>query len=383
VTEGAGRPGRAEQPTLSVCVPTFDRAELLALALHSLCSQVGELEGVVEIVVSDNCSSDDTADVVARMRESCPITYHRNERNIGQRNLVEVVRHASGEYCWIVGDDDMVARGALPLVVDALRANPDVDYFLVNFALRPVSERDRLIRDHDSEFSPSLVDCVCREPGQRRVDSWEELFDIETVCPSELFTAMVCNVLRRSRWLEYARTLRFGGAPVVSAADRTLDDTFPHVKVIAQAMAGRPAYYIGHPCVLMGQGSQEWLSDWPVISMVGINDALDLYEQLGVDLRRLEVLRESFFRQSMRFMPLIGAKRDLPCLRDFSFSRFAWRNRRYWYIAAPLLLRRLESVTRRRAKAVLPTPLFGVASTSWRFIMHRGGRGGEQAGDKA
>jgi len=380
----ATRPaGGGEKPTLSICVPTFNRAGLLTLALQSLCSQMGEVDGAVEIVVSDNCSSDDTPDVVARMQGSCPITYHRNEHNTGQRNLVEIVRHARGEYCWIVGDDDMVARGALPVIVDALRANPDVDYVLLNFATRPISERDRLIRERRSEFAPALVDCFCKEPGQRRVDSWEELFDVETTCPSELFTSIVCSVSRTRRWLEYVETLRFGGAPVVSAADRTLDDTFPHVKVIAQAMIRRPAYYIGHPCVLMGQGSQEWWSDWPVISMAGINEALDLYEQLEVDERRMRVLWESFFRQSVRFVPLVGQKRHLPCLRDFSFARFAWRNRRRWSIAGPILMRRFESEVRKRSRACLPGPVYEVVSAGWRRLLRRGGVGGEEAGDRA
>ena len=88
-------------PVLSVAIPTYNRAETLRRQLGSLLGQIVGCQEDVEVVVSDNASSDGTASVVAEMREHSPgIRYVRNEANLGaNRNIdaaVRACRHASG-----------------------------------------------------------------------------------------------------------------------------------------------------------------------------------------------------------------------------------------------------------------------------------------------
>ena len=62
----------------------------------------------------------------------------------------------------------------------------------------------------------------------------------------------------------------------------------------------------------MGQGGQEWLSDWPAITITGMNQALLLYERLGLEPERLRRLWRSHFVRALEFMPLIGRHRRRP-----------------------------------------------------------------------
>ncbi len=72
---------------VSICIPTRNRAEHLKNCLDSLVCQPEFLEGKVEIVVSDNASTDDTADVVKiYLGQYKNIVYNRNPHNMGHIN---------------------------------------------------------------------------------------------------------------------------------------------------------------------------------------------------------------------------------------------------------------------------------------------------------
>lgn len=72
------------QPLLTIAIPTYNRAEKLEVLLEQLTADTAYDPTRVEIVVSDNASTDHTAQVVARFAD---IRYHRNETNIGYGNF--------------------------------------------------------------------------------------------------------------------------------------------------------------------------------------------------------------------------------------------------------------------------------------------------------
>jgi len=370
----------SDKPLLSICIPTFSRADLLEPMLESLCPQVAELEGEVEIVVSDNCSPDRTPDVVAAAQGVWPISYFRNDRNVGSPNMLLAVERARGEYCWLLGDDDMVAQGSLRRIIDTIHDQPDVGFIFLNYAIERVEVRDKLIREEGSRYEPPLERCICTDGESRRLDSWERLFDIAGPARCQLNTSLSSGAFRRCVWLKYCGTLRFNGAPHVSAMDRHVDDLFPHLKIWAQAFTGRPVFYVGSPNFLMGSGGQPWLSDWPVISMMGINEALELYEELGFDGARMRRLWRSFFEHCAAYMPVIGGSRDMPCLDDFSFVGFAWRNRRRRDVLARVVARRSVDQARTWLASKVPPPLWAPIRGTYRAAREaamraRGGTG--------
>lgn len=105
------------KPLLSLCIPTYNRAKFLNELINKIGSQIQELENpeLIEFIVSDNCSTDDTSDVVKRYIENgINIRYIRNERNLGMDgNFVSCFKKASGSYIWLLGDDDYLYPGVL------------------------------------------------------------------------------------------------------------------------------------------------------------------------------------------------------------------------------------------------------------------------------
>lgn len=105
--------------TLTICIPTYNRSECLRECLSSVLSSVAGHENEIEIVISDNASTDDTRNIVRGFEESHPwIRYHRNEKNIGaERNFYLLATLARGDYIWIFGDDDKMEHDAVGRVL--------------------------------------------------------------------------------------------------------------------------------------------------------------------------------------------------------------------------------------------------------------------------
>jgi hypothetical protein len=111
----------SERPLLSFAIPTYNRAKCLDQLLGVLLNQL-DGESRVEVIVSDNASTDNTPTVVKMYRQQgLPIRYLRNETNCGPDfNILQCYEQAVGKYVWIFGDDDLIAPGTINRVLHAL-----------------------------------------------------------------------------------------------------------------------------------------------------------------------------------------------------------------------------------------------------------------------
>jgi glycosyltransferase involved in cell wall biosynthesis len=117
-------------PVLSVCIMTYNRAEVLRETLDSVLPQVTGLAGV-EVLVSDNASPDHTEEV---MRDYCAryptLRYSRNPTNVGfDGNVVACIENATGEYVAFCSDDDLAPPDLFPtLLKELIEIKPIVAY---------------------------------------------------------------------------------------------------------------------------------------------------------------------------------------------------------------------------------------------------------------
>jgi abequosyltransferase len=114
------------RPILTIAIPTFNRFAYLELCLQQFLPDA-ELfaNGTVELLVSDNCSTDQTAEAVAGFADrGLNIRSIRNAQNIGSdANIAQCFNEASGRYVQILGDDDLYLPGKLKYTVGLLREN--------------------------------------------------------------------------------------------------------------------------------------------------------------------------------------------------------------------------------------------------------------------
>lgn len=100
---------------LTIAIPTYNRCNLLRQTLDSIIEQRGE---GVEIIVSDNASTDGTEEMMRKYREEHNIRYFRNAENLGMdRNFLNCLQKAEGDYIHLLSDDDILLPGAIDKIL--------------------------------------------------------------------------------------------------------------------------------------------------------------------------------------------------------------------------------------------------------------------------
>lgn len=95
---------------ISICIPQYNRIEYLIKSLDELQNQS---YSNFEVVISDDCSQDDTTNQIKEYIKysKYPITYFRYDQNQGyDRNLRKSMELAIGDYCFILGNDDTLSH---------------------------------------------------------------------------------------------------------------------------------------------------------------------------------------------------------------------------------------------------------------------------------
>ena len=128
-------------PLLSICIPTYNRHLLLINTVNMLIHQINgnSLNDHVEIIISDNASTDDTlgsCKVLVENNLNVSIRHFRNPSNIGfDRNCLAATKFASGEFVWLMSDDDKLNDDAIIKIYDSLKENSDVVFAFINYSL--------------------------------------------------------------------------------------------------------------------------------------------------------------------------------------------------------------------------------------------------------
>ncbi|WP_237152550.1 glycosyltransferase family 2 protein [Oryzibacter oryziterrae] len=96
------------QPLLSICVPTYNRRDLLQRNIDFHLERFGALGISFEIVVANDCSTDGTADYLASIADPRVRAFTRARNSGFLDNYAFVMRRAQGKYAVFLGDDDLL-----------------------------------------------------------------------------------------------------------------------------------------------------------------------------------------------------------------------------------------------------------------------------------
>ncbi len=114
---------KSARPRVTVAIPTFNRADKTLPA--TLRSAVAQTYPNLEIVVSDNCSTDATEAVVRSFGDH--IRYVRQAENLGLNgNLNACMDLAQGDYVLVLHDDDLIDADFVESCMDAVADSTSV-----------------------------------------------------------------------------------------------------------------------------------------------------------------------------------------------------------------------------------------------------------------
>jgi glycosyltransferase involved in cell wall biosynthesis len=116
------RPSRS--PLVTIAIPTYNRANsYLPQALRSAC---GQTYSNLDIVVADNCSSDDTEAIVRDFADS-RVRYFRHPVNIGAHaNFKFCLEQGRGDYFLLLQDDNLIDEDFIDVCMRAAHYRRDI-----------------------------------------------------------------------------------------------------------------------------------------------------------------------------------------------------------------------------------------------------------------
>ncbi|MBD2610276.1 glycosyltransferase family 2 protein [Nostoc punctiforme FACHB-252] len=125
---------------LTIAIPTYNRAVLLDKQLAWLAQAIKGFEDECEILVSDNCSTDNTQEIIKKWQNTLSnITFNSNKnyKNLGVvKNIMYCLNSATTKYVWTIGDDDPIQDRAIAYVIDKLRLHENLSLLFLNFSGR-------------------------------------------------------------------------------------------------------------------------------------------------------------------------------------------------------------------------------------------------------
>lgn len=142
------------RPIVSFCIPTYNRAPYLEATLKSYVS-CSCFDNRVEIVISDNHSTDDTQRICEEYAQKYPnIKYFRNEENINDANFPLVLNRGTGEYLKLMNDNIFITEDGMQsfvALIESMKEKRTPIFFSSNYFNH--AKEDVIILNTPDEFA--------------------------------------------------------------------------------------------------------------------------------------------------------------------------------------------------------------------------------------
>ena len=133
-------------PMVTIGIPTYNRADgYLGQAIRSALNQK---YSNMEVIISDNCSSDGTETLVREFSDP-RIRYHRHDTNIGANNNFNfLLKQARGEYFLLLHDDDLIDRDFVEVCIKA--ANKATHFGIIRTGTRVIDAQGKILHEYQN-----------------------------------------------------------------------------------------------------------------------------------------------------------------------------------------------------------------------------------------
>ncbi len=267
---------------LTICIPTYNRSTHLNNCLNSIYLN-GKILDDIDICISDNNSTDNTYEIINFFKNKMNIKYNKNENNIGvARNILKSISMSNSEFCWVIGDDDLLFDNAVEEVLKKINEFKDTDFFYINSKHLDYS----ILDNYKKPINPNIIKEKMKNFSELNIDMRCDFLDlINPKVSFDYLGGLYLSVFRRSMWVKNLNridTLKLNNKLLFS----TFDNTFPHIRIFAYAFKNSKAFFYSKPLTINLYGVREWKSLYPLVRSIRLINALDLYFKNGLSLAR-------------------------------------------------------------------------------------------------
>lgn len=267
---------KKEQPILSICIPTYNRAKDLN---HNLTLIESYLENTsildtVCFVISNNCSTDETDVVVKHFVDEgrlC-IHYYKQEHNIGAGpNQVYAVEKASTPWVMLLGDDDYLEPWYIVECINQIDEHPKLGCIIPNYI------------DYNT---------ITKEYGSLREEN----------CNTEYYTAGFSSCLENTWRAHQLSGLCFRRANLVEEYHRNkMNNLYPQIFFVGYNSLRYDVLHFGERCLAVS-GVPQSSKDWNYGNDGLMNDICENFKNLQVSYSQRAKLEANFNKMQKRYL---------------------------------------------------------------------------------
>lgn len=263
-----------KQPLLSICIPEYNgKSSSLELVMDYLVPIAEVYRNEINIIVSDNCSTDGTLTMLDKYNSLENIIIYRNEENKGFNGNIKLLidKYADGDYTWIVGDDDVVNPDVVSFIIQHLSSN-ELDYISLMFEF---VEEDEVKSKCDLRRNYTLVK-----------SSYAQAIDNNCLRGNTLASFMGASIFRTS----IVRKLPKGH---ITKGFQNFYDVFPNAYLMATGFHDLRCAYIPEPAIYPIVHTKGWATsdNFYMITSRVVPDLYDYIINLGVKKEELRNTR--------------------------------------------------------------------------------------------
>jgi len=218
---------------LTIGIPTFNRAPYIKELINSILIQVDStISHKLEVLISDNASTDNTEEVLREYQEKYPqiFSYFKNEENVGfDKNVDLIFKRAKGKYVWLLSDDDTLENNSLSYLIDKINCCRQCSVILVNYCECSI-EMNKYLKRIRQDIKE---DVYCKDGN---VFFQESKF---------LFGLVSSLIIKTQEWHSANIT-------------KYLGSNWIHVGAIIEILQQKPACIIAKHIVNLRTGNSEW-----------------------------------------------------------------------------------------------------------------------------
>lgn len=263
----------APSALLTIAIPTYNRADYLARLLETLRRELADVEDLVQIVISDNGSTDKTAEVISDFKAVWPSASVLSQtENIGMDGNFHVcAQSVKGDFFWFMGDDDLPVQGAIPALLEMIsREQPD----LVIVSSRWLLDINTVA--HEAVASPLKYRRMSRDALGRRMHVWS--------------TFLTGVIVRRTVFLKNSeKILSLDGTNLTQLS-----------WVMERLREGECFLYVETVCVLATAGNT---GGYSVVTVFGEHFPRIVRDNLSSDHGQRLLARQIVLRTILNFLP--------------------------------------------------------------------------------
>ena len=256
-----------------------------------------------EIIVSDNCSEDDTQLFLNQFISYPFFRYYRNNVNEGFKNNMFLLTdsYAKGVYCWIIGDDDLVAPEAIKPIISILKED-NIDY---------LSVRHHFILN-DQETLPSIID----NEIQAHYCSYGKAIDSNSKSGNTFACFIGASIFRTDSFRQLSKS-------EFSSSFVEFYNIFPNAYLLGKAFSKSKSAYIDTPVIYPVFRRKDWATEDTMYKLLSVS-FFEMYNHLLAQGINRSDLKNTYGRL-LTDNVIMGTKRLLsgkPVKKSFFISVF-------------------------------------------------------------